>query len=127
MLNSSVNLSAGEVIWKKGFGEWKSPSYSKDILQWLGSVIWVHQLWMPFHARSCSSCWRKKGLSGLVFFLFFFQGIKNEFHYDPSGYSQQWVQTTQHIYKINAQESYDSKTWNKAKQDNCLTSGLLKI
>lgn len=72
--------------------------------------------WMPFHSRSCSSCWRKKGLS---FLGFFFQGIKNEFHYDPSVYSQQWVQTTQHIYKINAQ--------NKAEQDNCLTSGLLKI
>lgn len=69
----------------------------------------------------------EKGFECFFVFFCFFQGIKNEFHYDPSGYSQQWVQTTQHIYKINAQESYDSKTWNKAKQDNCLTSGLLKI
>lgn len=37
-------------------------------------------VWMPFHSHSCSSCWRKKGLSVFVFFVFF-QGIKNEFHY----------------------------------------------
>lgn len=127
MLNSSVNLSAGEVIWKKGFGEWKSPSCSKDILQWLGSVIWEHQLLYGCHFTHIHvHLVGGKRVWVFLFFLFFFKESKMNFTmtllFIPNNGFRLHSTHIKSKFRI-----HDSKTWNKAEQDNCLTSGLLKI